>query len=175
MAHPKHQAVRRHYDYRCGYCGVSETDTGGELTVDHFRPVAAGGGDDEENLVYACHRCNGYKRDVFLNAADLAQGRRLLHPLRDDMNTHIVENAAHGALKARTETGRFHITILQLNRPGLLAHRLDKRFIALMREELQLNRIESVQQRAVIAKQEELIGRLQKNPTPDGDGDTGGS
>ena len=36
MAHPRHEEVRRRYGLRCGYCGVSEAETGGELTVDHF-------------------------------------------------------------------------------------------------------------------------------------------
>ncbi len=54
MAHPKHHAVRQRYGGCCGYCGLSETDTGGELTVDHFRPLSAGGDDGDGNLVYAC-------------------------------------------------------------------------------------------------------------------------
>ncbi len=31
-AHPKHDAVRGRYHGRCGYCGVSEEDAGGEFT-----------------------------------------------------------------------------------------------------------------------------------------------
>ena len=60
MAHPKHEQVRQHYGQRCGYCGITETDAGGELTIDHYRPVAAGGNDSDDNLVYACFRCNQY-------------------------------------------------------------------------------------------------------------------
>ncbi len=56
MAHPSHEEVRRRYRQACGYCGVSETDAGGALTVDHYRPVADGGDDSEDNLVYACFR-----------------------------------------------------------------------------------------------------------------------
>jgi HNH endonuclease len=56
VAHPKLDAVRQRYQYRCGYCGVSETDTGGELTVDHYRPVTAGGDDSDDNLIYCCPR-----------------------------------------------------------------------------------------------------------------------
>ncbi len=89
MAHPKLPAVRERYVFRCGYCGVSEADVGGELTVDHFRPVSAGGDDDDENLVYACVRCNQYKGALSPEATDPAQERRLLHPLRDDRAAHI--------------------------------------------------------------------------------------
>jgi hypothetical protein len=50
MAHPKLQMVRTRYAFCCGYCGVSEADAGGELTVGHFHPVAAGGDHSDENL-----------------------------------------------------------------------------------------------------------------------------
>ena len=47
---------RAHFAYE--YCGVSETDTGGELTLDHFHPHAKGGKDDIDNLLYCCALCN---------------------------------------------------------------------------------------------------------------------
>jgi len=56
-------ATRTAYGGRCGYCGVAETAVGCELEIDHFHPVAAGGSDDEENLVYACTACNRFKGD----------------------------------------------------------------------------------------------------------------
>ena len=37
------QALRKQYEFRCGYSGVSETDIGAELTVDHFQPQSRGG------------------------------------------------------------------------------------------------------------------------------------
>jgi hypothetical protein len=58
MAHPRHQVVRERYRRCCGYCQVSEIETGGELTIDHFQPVTAGGDDSDDNLVYACFRDN---------------------------------------------------------------------------------------------------------------------
>ena len=30
--------VRRNANFACEFCGVTETDAGGELTVDHFQP-----------------------------------------------------------------------------------------------------------------------------------------
>jgi hypothetical protein len=32
--------VKRRANYVCEYCGVSEIDVGGELTLDHYRPTA---------------------------------------------------------------------------------------------------------------------------------------
>lgn len=55
--------VRQRANFACEFCGVTETDTGGELTVDHFCPQTKGGTDDPDNLLYSCHRCNQYKAD----------------------------------------------------------------------------------------------------------------
>ena len=123
MAHPKHEQVRRRYAFCCGYCGVSEESAGSELTIDHYQPVSAGGDNSDDNLVYACWRCNLYKSDIFPSAADIAIGHRLLHPLLDDVSAHILANEITGYLEPRTETGRFHILTLHLNRPALIIHR----------------------------------------------------
>ncbi|MGE3405738.1 MAG: HNH endonuclease [Pirellulales bacterium] len=56
-------AVRRevwsHYGRKCFYCAVPLTSWQGEfMHLDHLRPLAGGGEDDEENLVPACPDCN---------------------------------------------------------------------------------------------------------------------
>ena len=124
MAHPKLGLVRERFGYCCGYCGVSEIDSGGELTVDHFIPESAGGSNDEENLVYACFRCNIYKTDFLPTEAHLAAGQRVLHPLHDSLDAHYRLDTASGALIGLTPTGSFHISLLQLNRPQLKSLRL---------------------------------------------------
>ena len=127
MAHTKHQTVRARYDFCCGYCGISETDAGGELTVDHFHPMSAGGGDSDDNLVYACIRCNLYKGALTSVEGTQAQVLRLLHPLRDNINEHLHEDEATGRLESLSPLGAFHINALQLNRDALVAHRLRHR------------------------------------------------
>src|SRR5688500_5532994 len=57
--------VRRRAAFACEYCGVSETDTGGELTIDHYQPQTQRGTDELENLLYCCVRCNQYKADYW--------------------------------------------------------------------------------------------------------------
>ena len=47
------RALRELYRFCCGYCGTSEIDAGGELTVDHFWPQSAGGSDTPDNWVYS--------------------------------------------------------------------------------------------------------------------------
>lgn len=124
-------AVRRAYGYRCGYCGAHEDEVGCELEVDHFIPRAAGGGDDISNLVYCCPACNRIKSDF--SSVDAI--RRLLHPLQDDLSTHLPEND-DGRLVALTEIGAFHIKRLRLNRPQLIAARLNRLENLRMRQEI---------------------------------------
>src|SRR5438105_2241295 len=112
MAHPRHEYVRDRYRRCCGYCGVTEEEAGGELTVDHFQPANADGDDSDDNLIYSCFRCNLYKGDFFPTAEDLRQGHRVLHPLRDSVALHFRENQQTGFLDSLTPTGRFHVSLL---------------------------------------------------------------
>ena len=115
-------AVRAAFDGRCGYCGVSETFVGGALEIDHVHPLAAGGSDEIENLVYACTACNRFKGD-YAPASDAPEALRLLHPQHDDMGVHITETT-HGRLLRLTARGWFHIQRLHLNRAQLVDMRL---------------------------------------------------
>lgn len=112
------QQVRELYGGACGYCSVAEGQAGAELTVDHYRPQSVGGEHALENLVYCCPACNSFKGDYW----SPGDGRRILHPLQDDLSLHLAEDS-DGLLHARTPTGQFHIDRLQLNRPPLLLHR----------------------------------------------------
>ena len=52
--------------FRCVYCGKSVL-AGDlsilDLTIDHFRPRATGGGNQDRNRVAACRQCNTLKSD----------------------------------------------------------------------------------------------------------------
>jgi 5-methylcytosine-specific restriction endonuclease McrA len=62
--------VRQRAQFACEYCGVTEVDSAGQLTVDHYRPRSRGGTDTLENLLYCCYRCNLYKADYWPEAPD---------------------------------------------------------------------------------------------------------
>src|SRR5262249_4275674 len=121
MRDDERRSLRERFRFRCGYCGVRESDVGSELTVDHFQPRSKGGADEADNWVYCCHACNEFKGDYWQpDSSD-----RILHPLRDDPALHIVEES-DGTLRGSTETGRFHIERLRLNRGHLVQGRRER-------------------------------------------------
>lgn len=116
--------VRQRANFACEFCGVSETDTGGELTIDHFRPQTKGGTDDLDNLLYSCHRCNQYKADCWpAHPVDPA----LWNPRQESLDTHLL-TLTDGTLYPITPTGAFTLKRLRLNRPPLVAYRLRKHY-----------------------------------------------
>jgi hypothetical protein len=114
------RTIRQRANAACEFCGVTETDTGGELTIDHFRPKTKGGSDELDNLLYCCHRCNQYKADYWPTQPD---DPVLWHPRHDPIETHLLL-LADGTLYPITATGAFTLKRLRLNRPPLVAYRL---------------------------------------------------
>lgn len=165
MAQPLFEVVRNRYQRTCGYCGVTEVMVGGELTLDHHQPRAADGSDDQNNLVYACIRCNQYKGDFWPDATDLAQGRRVLHPGFDDIALHLIDDEITGQLRGLTPTGVFHITLLRLNRPQLVAHRLACRLQKVLEEKIRLLEQQNAELKGTISAQERYQDVLRTQST----------
>jgi hypothetical protein len=140
MRQEERQTLRRRFQFRCGYCGVSERDAGAELTVDHFQPRSQGGLHEPDNWVYCCHACNEFKGDYWQPDAP----RRILHPLRDDLAAHLVEQE-DGTLQALSATGTFHMERLHLNRRPLIAYRHERRLLEAARQ-TQSRLLERIQQ-----------------------------
>ena len=116
------QAVRQQFGFRCGYCDVSETESGTTFTVDHFYPRSKGGTDNFANLVYCCHACNEHKGDYWNPGGT----ERVLHPHDDDLAAHYTETES-ALLEPLSDTGRFHIARFQLNRFALVCNRRVRR------------------------------------------------
>ncbi len=111
--------VRQRANFACEYCGVTETDAGGELTIDHIHPKSRGGDDALENLVYCCARCNVYKGDYW---PEHPADPQLWNPRRELSSRHFLVDA-EGLLIPLTDVGAFTIHQLCLNRLPLVAHR----------------------------------------------------
>jgi hypothetical protein len=106
------ESVRVLYGFSCGYCGVGENESGGQLDIDHFYPRARGGEDVLDNLVYACPTCNRFKGDYW-PPPEASPELMLLHPQRDNPSAHI-QMLSDGRLVGLTKRGWFHIQRLRL-------------------------------------------------------------
>lgn len=117
------ELVRQRAGFACEFCGITETDAGGELTIDHYHPSAKGGSDDPSNLVYCCSRCNVYKLDYFPSGQN---DPTLWNPRLEPFSDHFIE-LDNGMLHALTTVGEFTLTRIRLNRLPLVKYRQQKR------------------------------------------------
>ncbi len=168
MRHRRFESTRDHYKRRCGYCGVTEDKAGGELTIDHYRPRAAGGNEEQDNLVYACVRCNQYKGRYWPDEDDLIHNRRVLHPLLDEIAVHVGVDENTGHLYGLTSTGVFHIALLRLNRPQLVAYRSALKLETLLKEKIHLLQRQNAGLQKTILAQERYISFLTGHSKPSG-------
>lgn len=113
------ERIRAYANFACEFCGVREEDTGGQLTIDHYRPKSKGGHDDFENLLYCCIRCNQYKMDYWPEQPGDAL---LWNPRQEPFSDHFLE-LDDGTLHPLTPVGAFTLARLRLNRPPLVAYR----------------------------------------------------
>ncbi|MGH7597087.1 MAG: HNH endonuclease [bacterium] len=116
------EQVRQRANFACEFCGISETDAGGQLTIDHYQPKGKGGDDGLDNLIYCCARCNQYKLDYWPNRPN---DPPLWNPRQEIASQHFLE-LADGIFHPLTTTGAFTLQRLRLNRPPLVTHRLRK-------------------------------------------------
>jgi hypothetical protein len=125
------EQVRHRAHGACEFCGITEIDAGGMLTIDHFQPHTKAGSDTLENLIYACVACNQYKQDYWPRTETAPI---LWNPRQESANQHFVEQE-DGELTALTPAGVFTIQRLRLNRSQLIAARQRRQ------EQLQVERL----------------------------------
>jgi len=116
------QTVRERADSRCEYCHLSERVAELPFQVDHIVAEQHGGPTSEENLAFACVRCNRYKGPN-LSGIDPESGRitRLFNPRTDNWAEHFFWDDA--ILAARTAIGRATIVVLHVNHPDAVNQR----------------------------------------------------
>lgn len=150
--------IRALYAFRCGYCGVTETESGGELELDHFRPRSHSGQDTPDNLVYACPTCNHFKGDYW-PPSGAGPDLMLLHLQQDDLSAHI-GSLPDGRLNGLTKRGWFHIQRLRLNRAQLIELRLLRAETERLRQTLEHNRQAHAQLQGYVHELEQETRRL---------------
>lgn len=110
------QRVRERAGNRCEYCRSHQDYVLGRLQIDHVRPIARGGSDDESNLCLACELCNQYKW-VQTHGIDPQTGHRvsLYNPRRQYWASHFIWSEDGTEIIGRTDCGRATIDALRLN------------------------------------------------------------
>ncbi len=126
---PFYSSVAERAGYACEYCRAPEAAFNFSFEVDHFVPLARGGGKGLENLVLARRSCNSYKA-FHQNGAGAGETReRLSNPRRDVWEEHFEIDPGTLAVMSLTEIGRGTTNRLRMNAaPQLKARQLWNRF-----------------------------------------------
>jgi len=116
------QAVSDRAKGSCEYCQIHQDDLFLAFEIDHIISVKHGGGDEFENLAWACPHCNHHKgSDIstfLVNYDDLSP---LFNPRKQKWEDHF--QVVEGEITAKTREGSATIKLLRLNEPERLIHR----------------------------------------------------
>jgi hypothetical protein len=122
---PRYPAVAHRAAHRCEYCHAPEAVFNFAFEVEHVRPQAEAGTDEENNLALACRSCNIFKAAHLTGFDEMTRGDvRLFNPRLDAWADHFEAVAATGMIRGLTEVGRATVARLRMNRPQQLNARL---------------------------------------------------
>jgi hypothetical protein len=122
---PRYPAVADRAGHRCEYCHAPEAVFNLPFEVEHIKPLAEAGTDEEGNLALACRSCNLYKSDYLSGFDKVTQNTvRLFHPRRDVWDDHFEVIKETGVIRGRTDVGRATLIRLRMNRQLQLNARL---------------------------------------------------
>jgi hypothetical protein len=108
--------VRSQARNRCGYCLSPQHLVMARLEIEHIRPLARGGRDDESNLWLPCPICNGHKSDK-VEAVDPETGKTatLFNPRIQQWSEHFRWAEAGIRITGTTPVGRATVVALHLS------------------------------------------------------------
>lgn len=132
--------LRELFGYACCYCTTHEGENHlGFFHVDHFRPYKWFNHLEKvyENLYYACHKCNVYKRDNWISIHDgcirncvqcqnkICENKdalRFIDPCSDEPSEYFEENEETFEIKPKnnSKAGKYTIEMMRLNRNQLI-------------------------------------------------------
>ena len=110
------QRIRQRANFLCEYCHSSEEASASLFTFDHLIPQSFGGGDTEDNLALACHRCNG-RRYNFMDGIDpeTQESTPLFNPRQNHWSDHFAWSTNGQKIVGLTAIGRATIERLDMN------------------------------------------------------------
>lgn len=120
------QKIRRAAKNRCGYCLTPQEIVSMPFEIEHIRPLAEGGTDDEENLWLACRNCNGFKHAKTKALDPITKTEvSLFNPRTQDWNEHFEFGEDKTEITGKTDCGRATVIALRLNfEPAVNARKL---------------------------------------------------
>ena len=124
-------ALERDFDNRCAYSMQHRSRAGGSgmlMEVDNFDPTIKGRDRHRyDNLFLASRYCNGKKHGNWPSQEQQALGIRFLNCCQEqDYGKHIFEDPTTHHVLGVTPEGRYHVRMLDLNAPHLVAERRDR-------------------------------------------------
>jgi hypothetical protein len=110
------QKVLEFFDHRCAYCLSAQKYLMLTLEIDHIKPIAKGGTDDEANLCSCCRSCNMYK-STHTDGIDPDTGKvtPLFNPRNDTWSEHFRRSEDGTRVIGLTANGRVTVAVRQLN------------------------------------------------------------
>ena len=114
--------VQERAGFRCEYCKVHEDDSFLPFEVDHIISLKHGGGNELENLAYACPHCNQNKgTDIATFIRNYDDIIPIFNPRKQLWPQHFFVVA--GEIVSKTRTGEATVKLLKLNEPERIIHR----------------------------------------------------
>jgi hypothetical protein len=118
MAHPRHDFVRSRAGSACEYCRIPATVYAGLFTTEHIIARQHGGSDRDDNLAFACARCNLHKGPNIAGLdPETGELTRLFNPRADNWGDHF--GWSGHVLVGRTPIGRTTVRVLAMNEPAI--------------------------------------------------------
>jgi hypothetical protein len=106
--------IAKRAENRCEYCQIHEDDMFIGFEIDHIIANKHGGGDEIENLAYACPHCNQHKGSDLVTFVDSYDDIVLLYnPRKHTWEDHFETNL--GEIVPKTKIGQATIKLLKMN------------------------------------------------------------
>lgn len=114
--------VARRAAYRCEYYQVHEEDSFLPLEIDHIVSLKHGGGNEIDNLAFACPHCNQHKgTDLTTFLEPYEDIVTLFNPRIHLWTEH--STGKEGEIIPQTRIGEATVKLLRFNEPERLIHR----------------------------------------------------
>ncbi len=114
--------VAERASHRCEYCHMHEEDMFLSFEIDHVVNNKHGGGNETDNLAYACPHCNSHKGSdltTFLDCYDDIVS--LFNPRKHEWTDHFA--IFNGEIRAKTRIGQGSVKLFRFNEPDLVVLR----------------------------------------------------